>query len=641
VLKLLVVVTPLAALALWVLVRALRGRPLSRYALNVVVALFLLGYLLATAGLGVFWVARMDLPAFDWHYLFGYAVVLLAGVHVALQLPVLGAFLRKALRVAPRRAGSVRARRTLSLAGIFGAVGLVVWWLSGRRRAPAALRPALVPSGAGARDAPLEPVVERDGRSLDIASYLYEESSYSRVGILRSVGLAPPRPADVKPYPGLPRVALPEPRARAGVSLAEALEALTAPSRHTPASAVGLELRELADLAFYAAGVTEAGEGSGLPLRAAASSGALYPTDLYVLARSVSGVEPGVYYYDPYAHELVRVGKDVTAVPPSLPWGLVLAATYDRTVSKYNIRSCRYLPLDAGHVAGNLALAAGALAKSLTVETWFDDARLARELSLEPETEAPLLVLHAGAARALPPSRRAARPPSDLAQAELTRLAQKLTAWELAAETTASDGELRSPALADLARGAATVSLGAPKPSLGELFDVVRRRRSFRAFARAPLFSEDLASVLVPATSLLSVVRGGAIVEAFVLVRAVGGLEPGAYRFEPRNAALEPLGRGDRSSAIERAGLDQELLGRAAFVIAWSFAPERLGRLDGARDFRSAGLAAGFAGAAAYLAATARGLGVCGVGAFYDREVNALFSDRARVIYLMGVGARA
>jgi nitroreductase len=93
---------------------------------------------------------------------------------------------------------------------------------------------------------------------------------------------------------------------------------------------------------------------------------------------------------------------------------------------------------------------------------------------------------------------------------------------------------------------------------------------------------------------------------------------------------------------MQRAGLDQELLGRAAFVIAWSFAPERLGRLDGARDFRSAGLAAGFAGEVAYLTATARGLGICGVGAFYDGEVNAILSTsvRTQIIYLMGVGAR-
>ncbi|HEX6271778.1 MAG TPA: hypothetical protein VFZ53_02005, partial [Polyangiaceae bacterium] len=207
-LKFFIVTTPLVALALWVLVRALSGRPLSRYALNVVVALFLLGYLLVTAGLGVFWVARMDLPVFDWHYLFGYAVVLLVTVHVALQLPVLAAYSRRALGRARPHGRSRGARRALSLAGILGMVGLAAWWLGGRRRAPAALRPAPAASGRGGPAVPVEPVVEREGRIVDIASYLYEESSYSRAGVLRSVGLSPPRPADVKPYPDLPRVAL-------------------------------------------------------------------------------------------------------------------------------------------------------------------------------------------------------------------------------------------------------------------------------------------------------------------------------------------------------------------------------------------------------------------------------------------------
>ena len=88
--KLLWVSAPILALGVYVLVRALRGRPLSRFTLNVVVALYLLGYVLTTAALGVFWVARMDLPAFDWHYLFGYCVVLLVVVHVGFQLRVLG-----------------------------------------------------------------------------------------------------------------------------------------------------------------------------------------------------------------------------------------------------------------------------------------------------------------------------------------------------------------------------------------------------------------------------------------------------------------------------------------------------------------------------------------------------------------------
>ena len=417
-----------------------------------------------------------------------------------------------------------------------------------------------------------------------------------------------------------------------------------------------MNLQELADIAFHAAAVTEReGESSGLALRAAASSGALYPTDLYVLARSVTGLEPGAYYYDPRAHALVRIAgagaldavahaSVSRAAFAALPWAFVLGATYDRTVSKYTIRSCRYLPLDAGHLATHLVLSARALGKSLVAETWFDDARLGRALALDPDVETPLLVLHGGEKATHSPARRNKALPGELANGELTRLAQALTSWELVDGPVRKISDVASSArLPELRRGAATLSLRASSPSSRDFFAVVSERRSFRAFARKPVLADDVSSVLAAATSILPTVRGGAIVEPYLLVRAVAGLEPGAYRYDSPRAALELLARGDRSRDIERAGLDQELLGRAAFVIAWSFAPERLGRLDGARDFRSAGLAAGFAGEVAYLTATARGLGICGVGAFYDDEVNSLLSanGRTRVVYLMGVGARA
>jgi SagB-type dehydrogenase family enzyme len=496
-------------------------------------------------------------------------------------------------------------------------------------------------------------VVDRDGRTLDIAAYLYEESSYSRAGMLRAVGLAPPRPSDVKEYAGLPRVRLPSPRSRAGGSLAAALAGFTrASGSETPVPAASLGLQELADIAFHGAGVTDGSEGSGMRFRAAASSGALYPTDLYVLVRSIAGLEPGAYYYDPHAHVLVRTAaaSALDAVlrasdagsAGTLPWAFVLGATYDRTVSKYNIRSCRYLPLDAGHLAVNLVLSASVLGHQLVADTWFDDGLVSRELGLEPDVEAPLLVIRGGTPRAHPPPRRRRNLPSDLATGELTRLAHELTSWELAAEANRHGHERAPQPLPELVRGFATVSLGAAEPASGDLFEIARRRRSFRAFARGAVRIDDVASVLATSTSLLPSVRGGAIVEPYLLVRAVRDLEPGVYRYDAGHSALQPLSRGDRSRDIERAGLDQELLGRAAFVIAWSFAPERLGRLDGARDFRTAGLAAGFAGEVAYLTAGARGLGICGVGAFYDADVNALVpADTARVIYLMGVGARA
>jgi nitroreductase len=61
------------------------------------------------------------------------------------------------------------------------------------------------------------------------------------------------------------------------------------------------------------------------------------------------------------------------------------------------------------------------------------------------------------------------------------------------------------------------------------------------------------------------------------------------------------------------------------------------------RDYRHACVAAGVGGENAYLAAVARGLGLCGVGAFFDSDVDELLrlqDTPHRSLYLMGVGAR-
>src|SRR5688572_19995464 len=79
-LKIVVVVLPAFLCALVLAALSLAGRPVSRHGLRVIAALVLFAYVIATSALGVFWVSRMDLPAFDWHYLAGYTLMVLVAV---------------------------------------------------------------------------------------------------------------------------------------------------------------------------------------------------------------------------------------------------------------------------------------------------------------------------------------------------------------------------------------------------------------------------------------------------------------------------------------------------------------------------------------------------------------------------------
>jgi SagB-type dehydrogenase family enzyme len=662
--KFFLITAPIIGFAVFVLVRALVGRPLPRFVLNVAVALILLVYVFITAALGIFWVARMDLPAFDLHYLFGYCVVLLLVVHLSFQLRILATFAR---RMSPKAwlladGTALRPRVKWLSAAVASAFVLVpVVWLafspSNEERAGrvVAQSPRPAPSAAALPTRAPEIFVERGGERVSALDYMHEESSYTRAGIVRSVWMAPSRPRELKSYPGATSIRLPEPRAHAGVVFdPQATQRSAQGERIVTSDDETPTFAEVAEMSHYAAGVTSRNaEAAGLLLRAAASSGALYPVDLYVVARNVRGLDPGAYYYEPHRHELVRIPGPYETISDALydasiarevPLVFVAAVTFDRTVVKYNVRSYRYVALDAGHVVANLALVAAALGFHCRLETMFDDERVGRALSLDAGNEGALLV--ALCDRSRPPAEETTRAvpvvepvtlPARADDVELTRLSQKLTSLRLK-----SGPATRVAVSAAAPSTVAGITLPPVESATRDLFETIAARRSFREFRDAPLALSALGAVIRDATLSLRPLRGSPLVELHVLVRRVDGLEPGAYRFDARRGILERRARGDRSAELKSAGLSQEVLGRAAAVFAWTLT-EHAGTIDGARDYRIANIEAGLGGELAYLSATARGLGLCGVGAFYDGEVEALLShgrSRPRALYLQGLGAR-
>jgi SagB-type dehydrogenase family enzyme len=634
---------PIVALAVFVLARALLRRPVARHTLNVVVALYLLGYLLATAMLGLFWVARMDLPAFDLHYLFGYCLLVLAAWHLWFQAPILAAFFRRispaALLEADRRRFRPAVRVTLwvlALAIVAAAAAVVT--IESLRPKPVIILPAIMKWNPH----PQRIWIEHGRQKLTAADYIHRQSSFTRVSVLRSIPFVGQRADEFKEFPGKPWTQLPQPRARAG-----ALDA-------------SFSQQTLADLLFYCYGVTEKRHypGAVLHLRAAASAGALYPTDLYVLARAVEGLEPGLYYYHAARHALARVaGKEAMenvqrALAPAnaaaladAPATIIFSVVFDRTVWKYNVRSYRYVTMDTGHAAGNLAQAAGAVGLPARWTPRFDDEQLTRALGANPQQEGALLVAILGARPALPAQLPAHAPPAMPRQPgklELTRLSHLVTSWRWVA------GEPRHlPAPEPVAEPAAKAELlKLPEGSATgrDIFEVIRARRSFREYADRAVSQEDFAGLLRDAVRWPAEWPGSELLRLYVLVRKVEGVAAGAYRYRPGEHELELIARGDVSGKVYSAGLWQELLSRAAFVLVWTIDIEGVGRRDGERDYRHGCLAAGMGGQNAYLAAVARGLGVCGVGAFFDGEVDELLrlgGAPHRSLYLMGVGAQS
>jgi len=144
---------------------------------------------------------------------------------------------------------------------------------------------------------------------------------------------------------------------------------------------IGLD--ELAALLWASQGVT-AKRGEFL-FRTAPSAGALYPIETYVHARAVDQLKPGIYHFRPhlfdleflrdrdYSGELVEAllrQSMVSRAQVTFIWTAIPA----RSRWKYRQRAYRYIYLDAGHLAQNLALGAESFGLgTCMIGAFFDD----------------------------------------------------------------------------------------------------------------------------------------------------------------------------------------------------------------------------------------------------------------------------
>jgi SagB-type dehydrogenase family enzyme len=206
-------------------------------------------------------------------------------------------------------------------------------------------------------------------------------------------------------------IPLPEPRVVGSVSVERAL------AERRSIRAYGSDTISLGDagqLLWAAQGVTlrpGAGE-AGPSLRTAPSAGARYPLETYLVAGLVRGLDTGLYRYLPEEHALVavlegdhRAGLAEAAIGQraveEAPAAIVLAAVYARMEGRYGGRAQRYVHMEVGVAAQNVALQAVALGLgSVYVGAFRDDA--VRTLLDLPDDQAPLALLAFGRAPQIP-----------------------------------------------------------------------------------------------------------------------------------------------------------------------------------------------------------------------------------------------
>ncbi len=215
-----------------------------------------------------------------------------------------------------------------------------------------------------------------------------------------AIAIVPASPRAVRAQQAPPTVKLPDMPHQGAMSVEAALWARHSTRGFTRDS---IALADLGRLLWAAQGVNRPNSH-----RTAPSAMATYPLELYVVASRVRDLPAGVYRYRPMTHEVERVaGGDklpelVSSAVRSAWIGdaavvFVFAADQGRA-TRLRDRAERWMGVEVGAAAQNLALEAAALDLGGTFVGSADDAALARIVGL-PASQRPMGLVPVGRPR--------------------------------------------------------------------------------------------------------------------------------------------------------------------------------------------------------------------------------------------------
>ena len=437
--------------------------------------------------------------------------------------------------------------------------------------------------------------------------------------------------------------------------------------------------QRLSRLLFCSYGLTGMIPTAGSPvyLRAAPSAGGLYPAEVYLVSRGTPLLPAGLYNYQPKTHSLLHFwDSDVwQKLQSACFWhpildhtqmAVVTTAVFFRSAWRYQDRAYRRIFLDTGHLLGNIELACALNDYRPHLIGGFADAALNQLLYLDPEQEGAIAVI----------------PLADLLEVE-QNLPLSVTTLPSSTQTeypNIPDGELlsyfhqatqiqphtvfkKAPPRTNLEQAqpdkynfpfCLKVSTLSPPISWGEdldaLQDTMLRRRSTRAYSGESITVAELKALLdftyQPQHYIAQELDGSPdyfvlnSIQTFIAVSGVIGLDAGCYYYAPQTQELRQIRFKNFRRELHYLCLGQDLGRDAAAVVFHTADLETAVAQYGDRVYRYLHMDAGHLGQKLNLAGIHLGLGVSGIGGFFDNQVNEVLGipvDEA-VLYITTLG---
>lgn len=413
--------------------------------------------------------------------------------------------------------------------------------------------------------------------------------------------------------------------------------------------------------------------GSPLYLRSAPSAGGLYPAEVYLISRGTEFLPAGLYSYQGQSHSLLLFWEsDVwTNLQSACFWNpvlentdiaLVTSAIFYRSAWRYEDRAYRRIFLDTGHLLGNIELSASINDYRAHLIGGFNDIQMNELLYLDSEKESVMTVIPLAdllnirqnlphSTTALPSATTTLYP--EIPEGELLNSLHRATIIatdeKIEANITPSNWEdkYNFPFCLKVSVTSRPVNWG---EDLVDLESTILKRRSTRAYSGASLSLDELRALLDftyqpqdyagqnldPNPDYFAL----DLLETFIAVSAVTGLEEGCYYYAPKAQELRQIRFKNFRQELHYLCLGQDLGRDAAAVVFHTADLAKAVAKYGDRVYRYLHADAGHLGQRLNLAAIHLGLGVSGIGGFFDDQVNEVLgipSDEA-VIYITTLG---
>lgn len=417
--------------------------------------------------------------------------------------------------------------------------------------------------------------------------------------------------------------------------------------------------------------------GNPIYLRSAPSAGGLYPAEVYLISRGTPQLISGLYNYQPQTHSLIHFWESEVwqALQTACLWhpvlestqmALVTTAVFYRSAWRYQDRAYRRIFLDTGHLLGNIELACALNDYRPHLIGGFVDSAVNQLLYLDPQQEGSIAVIALAdlldvkqnlplGQTALPSATQTDYP--KISDGELLKYCHQATQIESGTTTKAKkpaaipeqslEDKYNFPFCLKVPTATSPIDWGA---NLEELESTILKRRSTRAYNGADLTLDELKALLDFTYQPQHYIDQGLdrtpdyfdlnLIETFIAVSGVTGLEEGCYYYAPKAQELRQIRFKNFRRELHYLCLGQEL-GRDAAAVLFHTADLKTAVAQyGDRVYRYLHMDAGHLGQRLNLAAIRLNLGVSGIGGFFDDQVNEVLgipADEA-VLYITTLG---